>query len=155
MRYCVALANERGGHLIMGVTDRSPRRIVGSNAFASANEINDMKARIAGKLKIRVETTELMHEGKRVLVWEVPSRPLGHPLDYNGAYLMRAGEALVPMTPDELRRIFAEGEPDWFGESARTKASADEVIALLDTQAYFELLKQPGTRRIARAFWKS
>ena len=83
-----------------------------------------------------------MHEGKRVLVWEVPSRPLGHPLDYNGAYLMRAGEALVPMTPDQLRRIFAEGEPDWFGESARTKASADEVIALLDTQ---------GVLRIAQA----
>ena len=33
VRYCVALANERGGHLILGVTDALPRRVVGSDAF--------------------------------------------------------------------------------------------------------------------------
>ena len=26
---------------------------------------------------------------------------------------MRAGEALMPMSEDQLRRIFAEGGPDW------------------------------------------
>jgi len=102
-----------------------------------------MKARITAKLKMRVEAMELMLEGKRLLVWEIPSRPLGHPLDYDGAYLMRAGEALVPMTPDQLRRIFAEGEPDWFEQPAKMKIGADEVIALLDTQTYFDLLKLP------------
>lgn len=143
LRYCVALANERGGHLIMGVTDKPPRVVVGSNAFASTHELNDMKARITAKLKMRIEAAELMLEGKRLLVWEVPSRPLGHPLDYDGAYLMRAGEALVPMTPDQLRRIFAEGELDWFEQPAKMKIGADEVIALLDTQTYFDLLKLP------------
>jgi ATP-dependent DNA helicase RecG len=57
--------------------------------------------------------------------------------------LMRAGEDLVPMTPDQLRRIFAEGEPDWLLQPAREAASADDVIALLDTQGFFDLLKQP------------
>ena len=32
--YCVALANEGGGKIILGVTDRRPREIVGTNAFA-------------------------------------------------------------------------------------------------------------------------
>jgi hypothetical protein len=32
-RYCVALANEGGGTLILGVTDKPPRRIVGTQAF--------------------------------------------------------------------------------------------------------------------------
>ena len=31
--YCVALANEGGGKIILGVTDRRPREIVGTNAF--------------------------------------------------------------------------------------------------------------------------
>ena len=69
--------------------------------------------------------------------------PVGQPLDYEGAFLMRAGEDLVPMTSDYLRRTFAEGQPDWFVQPAKADASADEVIALLDTQTFFELLSLP------------
>jgi hypothetical protein len=31
--YCVALANEGGGHLLLGVSDKPPRPIVGTAAF--------------------------------------------------------------------------------------------------------------------------
>ena len=31
--YCVALANEGGGRMILGVTDKVPRRVVGTKAF--------------------------------------------------------------------------------------------------------------------------
>ncbi len=148
LRYCVALANEGGGHLVLGVSDRPPRNVVGSQAFAAASDLNDIKSRIVDKLRIRVDAVELSHPDGRVLVFEIPSRPAGHPLDFDGAYLMRAGEDLVPMTPDQLRRIFAEGQPDWFSRPARRNTSADEVIALLDTQTYFELsqLPYPTTR---------
>ncbi len=143
LRYCVALANEGGGHLVFGVSDKPPRQVVGSQAFATASDLNDIKARIVDKLHIRVDTIELMHPSGRVLVFEIPSRPVGHPLDFDGAYLMRAGEDLVAMTPDQLRRIFAEGQPDWFSQPAKKGVSPDEVIALLDTQAYFELSNLP------------
>lgn len=136
MRYCVALANEGGGHLVLGVTDKLPRRVVGSQAFVAASDLNDIKARIVDKLHIRVDLVELTHPDGRVLVFEIPARPIGQPLDFDGAYLMRAGEDLVPMTPDQLRRIFAEGQPDWLAQAARQDASADEVVALLDTQTY-------------------
>ena len=33
VKYCAALANEGGGKVILGVTDRRPRRIVGTRAF--------------------------------------------------------------------------------------------------------------------------
>lgn len=148
LRYCVALANEGGGHLVLGVSDKLPRRVVGTQAFVAATDLNDIKSRIVDKLRIRVEAVELAHTDGRVLVFEVPSRPTGQPLDFEGAYLMRAGEDLVPMTPDQLRRIFAEGQPDWFVQAAKERASADEVIALLDTQTYFDLsgLPYPTTR---------
>jgi len=143
MRYCVALANEKGGYLVFGVTDKAPRRVVGTQAFSTTAELNKIKEQIVQKLRIRVETTELNHAHGRVLVFEIPSRPDGQALDFDGAYLMRAGEGLMPMTPDQLRRIFAEGQPDWFSQYAKENASADEVVALLDTQTYFDLLKLP------------
>ena len=139
-RYCVALANEGGGHLVLGVSDKRPRQVVGTQAFQNTSEI---KARILDALHFRVEITELMHPDGRVLVFEIPPRPAGTPLHYEGAYLMRAGEELVPMTADQLRRIIAEGKPDWFELAAREDASADEVVALLDTQSFFELIGLP------------
>ena len=142
-KYCVALANEGGGHLVFGVTDKPPRRVVGSQAFLSQTSLNEIKARIVEKLRFRVDVTELQHPDGRVLVFEIPTRPVGTPLAFDGAYLMRAGEDLVPMTPDFLKRIFAEDRQDWFSQPARADASPDDVIALLDTQTYFELLKIP------------
>ena len=36
-KYCAALSNEGGGRLILGVTDKKPRLIVGTQAFADLN----------------------------------------------------------------------------------------------------------------------
>ena len=41
-RYCVALANEGGGHLLLGIEDHPPRRVVGTAAF---NDPIDMASR--------------------------------------------------------------------------------------------------------------
>lgn len=142
-KYCIALANEGGGHLVFGVTDKPPRRVVGSQAFPSQTSLNEIKARIVEKLRFRVDVTELQHPDGRLLVFEIPTRPVGTPLAFDGAYLMRAGEDLVPMTPYFLKRIFAEDRQDWFSQPARADASPDDVIALLDTQTYFELLTIP------------
>ncbi|MBD2428407.1 ATP-binding protein [Phormidium sp. FACHB-1136] len=54
LRYCVALANERGGHLILGVTDKPPRRVVGSQAFPSATSLNEVKALIVQNRRFRI-----------------------------------------------------------------------------------------------------
>lgn len=106
LSYCVAFANERGGHLVLGVTDRPPRKVVGTDAFKN---IGDIKSKVLEKLKIRVEAYELDHPDGRVLVFEIPSRPVAHPMELNGTYYMRSGEQLVPMPADQLRRIFSEG----------------------------------------------
>lgn len=39
VQYVVALANERGGKVILGVTDRRPRKIVGTQAFAEPGRL--------------------------------------------------------------------------------------------------------------------
>lgn len=139
-RYCVALANERGGKFVLGVTDKLPRRVVGSSAFPN---LGDIQSRILDKLGFRVDAEELMHADGRVVIFHVPSRPSGTAYSFDGAYLMRSGEETVAMTEDRLRAIFNEGKPDWLSEVARSGLSAADVVQLLDTQSYFDLLKLP------------
>lgn len=143
-RYCVALANERGGKLILGITDKRPRRVVGSQALLNVEEV---KARLTERFNLRFEIEVLAHPDGRVLIIHVPPRPIGTPLHHEGAYLMRAGEELVPMTADQLKRILEEGNSDFLSQIARSVVSADEVISLLDTQSYFDLIKLPYPAR--------
>ena len=143
LKYCVALANEGGGYLILGVTDKHPRQVVGSQAFSTPEALNKIKASIVKKLRLRIETRELQHPDGRVLVFAIPPRPTGQAIAFEGAYLMRAGEELVPMTPDMLKRIFAEDKEDWFFYPVCADVTSNEVIELLDTETYFKLLNIP------------
>lgn len=139
-RYCVALANEGGGHLLLGIADIPPRPVVGTAAF---NDPVDMASKIFQAIGFRVDIQEVMHPDGRVLVFVIPPRPRGTAYHFDGAYLMRSGEELVPMSEDQLRRIFAEGQPGWLENAAVTNVSAQDVVQLLDTQTFFDLLNLP------------
>lgn len=47
------------------------------------------------------------------------------------------------MSEDRLRAIFAEGAPDWLEEPTMRDLDAQGIVDRLDTQAFFELMKQP------------
>ena len=138
--YCVALANEGGGYLLFGIADQPPRPVVGT---AAVNNPVGMAEKLFEALGFRVDVEAVDHPEGRVVVFHIPTRPHGTAYHLDGKYLMRSGEQLVPMSEDRLRRIFAEGEPDWLEEYSRTGLAAQQVIELLDTQTYFELLKLP------------
>ena len=144
-RYCVAIANEGGGKLILGISDRYPRKIVGSYAFKNTSDVAE---KIYSKLHFRVDVEEIVHPEGRVLVFHIPSRPRGTAYQFEGAYLMRSTEDTVPMSEDRLRLIFDEGKPDWLLNSAKDHCASDEIVRFLDTQAYFDLLNltYPTTR---------
>jgi len=113
VRYCAALANEGGGRIVLGVSDKIPRMVGGTRAFA---DLERTKRGLIERLHLRIEAEDLRYEGKRVLLFHAPSRPVGIPVSYKGAYWMRSGDSLAPMTPDMLRNIFAEGCPDFSAE---------------------------------------
>ncbi len=140
LKYCVALANEGGGYLLLGIADKPPRTVVGTQAFADTIATVE---KLFQALGFRVDIEEVAHPDGRVLVFHIPSRPRGTAYHLDGAYLMRSGEELVPMSEDQLRRIFSEGEPDWLEEHSRTDLDGEAMVELLDTQGFFELLKQP------------
>ncbi len=139
-KYCVALANEGGGQLLFGIADKPPRLVVGS---AAVNDPIGMAEKLFQTLGFRVDVEAVSHPDGRVVVFHIPSRPRGTAYHLEGTYFMRAGEELQPMSEDQLRSIFAEGEPDWLEEFSRTGLDAAQVVELLDTQGFFELLKLP------------
>ena len=109
--YCAALANEGGGILVLGVND--DRIVTGSRAFQGS--YNKLSNELLAKLGIRIDVEELVHPEGRVLVFHVPSRPMGRPVKSTGRYTypMRAGESLVEMDPGTLKTILTETDPDF------------------------------------------
>jgi len=111
--YCTAIANERGGYLVLGMTPKTPRKVIGSQAV---KDINDKKVQIYDVLRLRVEIIETWFGDKRLVIFEIPSRPIGKPLNLDGRYLMRLGESLVGMGDERLRAILDESHPDFSAE---------------------------------------
>ncbi len=131
VKYCSALANEKGGRIILGVTDKKPRKVVGTRAF---EDIERIKHGLYEQLRLKIEAVEIKHPDGRVLIFTSPSRPLGVPVAYKGSYYMRAGESIVPMTPDQLKKIFDESGPDFSAEFCQ-----EATIEDLDTKGISNL----------------
>ena len=74
--YAVALSNEGGGNLLLGIHNTPPREVVGSQAF---RVLGDVAQRVHQKLGFRVDFEEVAHPSGRVVVVTVPGRPRGVP----------------------------------------------------------------------------
>jgi ATP-dependent DNA helicase RecG len=110
--YC-ALANEKGGRLILGVTDEIPRKVTGTNAFG---DIAKYKQKIYNKFHRPIEIEEFYHMNKRVLIITVPSRPIGECIEFDGRYLKRSDDNLVEIDPVSLKKINQESIQDFSAE---------------------------------------
>ena len=108
--YCVAISNEGGGVLILGVGDKlNPadglRPVVGTRAFP---RITKTARQLFDRLRFRIDVHEIQHPEGRVLVFRIPTRPVGETRHLDGRYLMRVGESVAPGTPEWLKAVGAE-----------------------------------------------
>jgi len=104
--YCVAIGNEGGGHLLLGIHNDPPRHVVGTRAIDNPT---GMSEKIFNKLGFRVDIEVVQHPDGRIVVLRIPACPRGTPYHLDGSYLMRVGESLQPRSPDRLRRILLAG----------------------------------------------
>lgn len=139
--YVVALANEKGGRLILGMEDAYPHVVVGSD-FA-IGETGALEDEIYERLHIRIRTEELYDDsGLRVLVFNVPSRPIGKALRFEGVPLMRIGDSLREMDDAEYLSIISEQDPDF-----SAKICEGLTIDDLDPQAVQNMRKRIADQR--------
>lgn len=138
--YVAALANEKGGKLVFGMKDHRPHEVVGST-FAQGN-LGALEDAIYEKMQIRVPITEEFEPSKdvpnrkRVIIFNVPSRPIGKMLKFEGVPLMRTGESLREMSDAEMYKILSEQEPDFSAKPCEGLTMDD-----LDTEA-IKVMKQ-------------
>ena len=147
LRYCVALANEGGGKVVLGVTDRRPRQVVGTAAF---DEPGRTEASLYQRLLHRVPVEELRLPEGRVLVVHVPGRLPGTAWQIDGRYLKRAGDDVASLGDVELRAIFAETGPDFSAEVCPAAQLADLSPAAIAT---FRARWAQKTRDERKAGW--
>ena len=95
-----ALANEGGGHLLLGIEDQPPRKVVGHICVQRSGGDGGEHFQVLGFR--RGHRRSGMHPDGRVLVFHHSRSAARHGLSHSrAAYLMRAGEELVPMSEDQ------------------------------------------------------
>jgi len=129
IKYCCALANENGGYFVLGISDKMPRKVPGSNAFQNLGKI---KEQVISALGLRIDADIVDYQGKRVVVFNVPARPIGVAKSYDGVYWMRRGQSLVPMTQDMLKRIFDEAVPDFSAQICDKAKMSDLAVDAIE-----------------------
>lgn len=138
--YVVALCNEKGGRLVVGMHDDFPHKVMGTQQ--AENAMGQLESDIYRDLGIRPDIYELFDEdNKRVLVIEVPSRPAGKVYKYEDVPLMRVGEELKPMDDKTFLSIIQEQEPD-FSEQYCLEATMED----LDVEA-IKIMKEKYARK--------
>lgn len=141
---CCALANCGGGKLVFGITDKRPRQVVGSQAFAQPERT---RKGLIDKLKIMVDFQLFNYQGKRVLVFDVASRPYGLPVQADGVAWWYEGDSLIPMPEEVRRRIYEEAGFDFSGSVCQgAKLSDLDEAAIEDFRARW--MEKSGNKRL-------
>ena len=111
--YVAALCNEGGGRIVIGMHDNYPHAVTGTSQCENA--LGQLESDIYRDMGVRPDVYELFEEGtdKRVLVIEVPGRPIGKVFKFEDVALMRVGEELKPMSDAMYLKILQESEPDY------------------------------------------
>lgn len=145
-KYVSAISNEGGGGIVFGVSNDRPRKVVGSHAFEQPERT---RKGLIESLRINVDF-EVFNEGTddRVLVFSVPSRPIGLPVQADGIAWWRDGDSLVPMPEDVRAKIYGESGLDFSAEVCKGATFADLDPDAIETFRRVWMEKR-GNKRIA------
>ena len=126
--YVIALCNECGGRMVIGMHDDYPHKVIGTKQ--NENTLGELESNIYRDTSIRTDVYELFEDDEkkegRVVVIEVPSRPIGKVYKFEDVPLMRVGEELLPMDDKLLLSIIQEQEPD-FSELFCNEATFEDL----------------------------
>ena len=113
--YVTALCNEGGGYLVLGMEDAYPHKVVGTKQ--NEGTLGVLESNIYRDTQIRPVIYDLyedeVNKTGRVVVIEIPPRPVGKLFRFEDVALMRVGEELKPMSDERIFSILQEHEPDF------------------------------------------
>ncbi len=148
-KYFSALSNEanlqgvRCGWLVFGVHDKT-RGVVGTSYRNDPKKLQSLKHEIAQKTTGNLTFSnvfELEVEGKRILLFEIPTAPQGVPIAFDGHFYGRDGESLVALNLQEIETIRSQRSFDWSAQVAEG-ATIDDLDSEALNKARFEFKKK-------------
>ena len=129
VKYACAISNQGGGKIVLGVSDKRPRQVVGSTAFGQPEQT---RKGLMDRLHIKVDFEELYANGLRVLVFIIAERPVGLPVQADGISYWREGDTLCTMPADVQRSIYEESGHDFSADICPHLTIDDLDIAAID-----------------------
>ena len=136
--YVVGIGNAGGGFLIMGVSNKLPRQILGLVELG-ADILQKIRRSVYDSTSVRVELEPVSTAQGFVLGVRIPGRLPGTVLcTREGKYLIRVGDSLVGLTTHQVQQILSESQP--------TSVASDEfrisvrLMAMQHMQNYSALL---------------
>lgn len=147
-QYFSALSNEANlqgadeAWLVFGVNNA--QEVVGTAFRTDPVKLQKLTKEVADHCTNRLTFRgiyELTHEGKRVILFEIPPATVGYPTAWKGHHYGRDGESIGPLNTDERHRIEGRTLVQTVFERgiALPNASVSHVLELLDWQKYFAL----------------
>lgn len=125
-KYFSALSNEANvkgkdyAWLVLGVSNQSPRWIVGSQYRSIARDRENLKYEIARHTNSGmtfVDVHEVKSSEGRILMLQIPPALRGIPTEWKGHYYGRDGESLVALAMPEIEAIRGQSpQEDWSAE---------------------------------------
>lgn len=150
--YVVAFCNEGGGTLVFGMHDKHPHRVVGTSLYQ--DRLGELESKVYNDTGIRPTVYEIYEDEAtkrgRVVIIDVPPRPIGKFFRFEDVPLMRVGEELRPMSDEVQRGIWAEQESDFSAELCEEASLKDlsEVAIDILKQKYAAKQKNPAFRSL-------
>jgi len=105
------LKKQECGWLVLGITDKPPRKIVGTKWRSGRADLDSLKKEIADYTTDRLtfeEVHELSFPEGRVLMFQIPPALPGIPVAWKGHFYGREGESLGPLNLYEIEQIRAQ-----------------------------------------------
>lgn len=142
------LADKEAAYMLWGVRNGG-HKVVGTSFKPSAEKIGNQPLEfwLAQRTSpdIAFSFQEVKHSDGRLVLLEVPAASVA-PVEFDKVAYIRIGSATPRLAdyPDRMRMLWAKMQPyAWESGLAMPFISADQVLALLDYSAYFDLAQQP------------
>lgn len=139
-----ALLAKEYGYLVFGV-ENEKHQVVGTTfqptLFKIGNE--ELEHWLAQRLNPRIDFRlyEFKYDEKNIVLFQIPAAK-GQPVSFLHNDYIRVGSLTRPLKdfPEKERKLWERPATDFEREPALKNVSASDVIKLLDTQAFFDLL---------------
>ncbi len=142
------LENQPNGYLVFGVKNDN-QTIEGTTFKAKTKKVkeDDLEHWLAQRLTPRIDFKihEFDYDGKHISLFEIPAADR-QPTEFEKEAYIRVASITRKLRefPEKARKIWKKDrEKPFEKEIALEKVSAADVVSLLDTQGYFDLMKLP------------